>query len=145
MALSTLPRRKLKTFLAMRGADRLLVCEAMAMLALAQLIVLIVPFRYMPWLGRTPEADFFDKELLLRVRKALTICAQYVPWNAESLSQAMAGKTMLARRGCGSTLHLGATIDMNGKLIAHAWLLYGGEVVIGATGIPDMSALTHSG
>src|SRR5262249_25249637 len=145
MALSMLLRRKLKTLLSMHGADRLLVCEAMAILALARLIVLIVPFRYMPWLGRTPEANFFDEELLLRVRKALTMCAQYVPWNAESLSQAMAGKTMLARRGCGSTLHLGATIDMSGKLVAHAWLLYRGEVVIGATGIPDMSALARSG
>ncbi len=146
MVLSTLPRRKLKTFLAMRGADRLLVCEAVAMLGLTRLIVLTIPFRYMvPWLSRAPEADSCDEELLLRVRKAVTMGARNVPWNAVCLPQAMAAKIMLARRGCCSALHLGATIDMSGKLIAHAWLVSRGEVVIGAAGIPGMSPLARFG
>lgn len=146
MVLSTLLQRKLKTFLAMRGADRLLVCEAVGMLALARLIILTVPFRYVvPWLLRAPETDSCDEELLLRVRMAVTMGARNVPWNAVCLPQAMAAKGMLARRGCGSALHLGAAIDTNGKLIAHAWLVSRGEVVIGAAGIPGMSALARFG
>jgi Transglutaminase-like superfamily len=139
-------RRKLNTFRAMRGADRLLVCEAVAMLALARLIVLILPFRYMvPWLSRAPETDSCDKVLRLRVRNAVTTGARNVPWNAACMPQAMTAKTMLARRGCRSALHLGATIGTNGALIAHAWLVSGGEVVIGGAGIPSISPLARFG
>jgi hypothetical protein len=145
MVSPTLLRRKLNTFLAMRGADRLLVCEALATLALARLIVLTVPFRYMvPWLSRAPETDC-DEGLLLRVRKALTTGADNVPWNAVCLPQAIAAKAMLARRGCGSALYLGATTDTNGKLIAHAWLVAGGKVVVGAAGIPGVIPLARFG
>ena len=146
MVSSTLLGRKLKTFLAMRSADRLLVCEAVAMLALARLIVLTVPLRYMvSWISRAPETDSCDEVLLLRVGQAVTTGARNVPWNAACLAQAIAAKAMLARRGCGSALHLGATVDTNGKLIAHAWLVSGGEVVIGAAGISGMSPLARFG
>ena len=146
MVSSTLLRRKLETFLAMRGADRLLVCEAVAMLALSRLIVLTVPFRYVAaWLSGAPETSSCDEALRLRVRKAVTTGARNVPWNAVCLPQAMAAKAMLARRGCGAALYLGATIDTSGALIAHAWLVSGGEVVIGAAGIPGMSPLARFG
>jgi Transglutaminase-like superfamily len=146
MVLFALLRRKLKTFLAMRSADQLLVCEAAAMLALARLIVLTVPFRYVvPWLSRAPGTNSCDKVLPPSVRKAVTTGARNVPWNAACLPQAIAAKAMLARRGCGSTLHLGATMDQNGTLIAHAWLVSGAEVVTGAASIPSMSPLAHFG
>ena len=119
-------RRKLKTFLDMRSVDRLLVCEAMLTLAFARLIVLTLPFRFMtPWLARAPETSSSDQALLLRVRRAVTVAARNVPWNAVCLPQAMAAKLMLARRGCGSSFHLGAHFDLRGKLIAHAWLVAG--------------------
>src|SRR5205085_1133432 len=117
---SSMPlRRKLETFLAMRGADRLLVCEAAVMLALARLFVLTVPLRTMvPWLSRAPATDSCDQALLVRVRQAVTTAARNVPWNAVCLPQAMAAKAMLARRGCGSSFHLGANRDAaQGKLI----------------------------
>jgi hypothetical protein len=116
------------------------------MLALARLIVLTVPFRYVvPWLSRASQTDSCREVLLLGVRKAVTTGARNVPWNAVCLPQAMAAKAMLARRGCSSTLHLGATIDTNGNLIAHAWLISGGEAIIGAAGMPGMSPLARFG
>jgi hypothetical protein len=140
------PRRKIGTFLAMSGSDRWLVCEAITMLGMARLIILTVPFRWMaPWLRRAPETDNCDGALLSRVRRAVTIAARNVPWNAVCLPQAMAAKAMLARRGCGSAFHLGATLDANGKLIAHAWLVAGGEIVVGAAGVPGMSPLARFG
>jgi Transglutaminase-like superfamily len=142
----TLLRRKFETFLAMPAGDRLLVCEALAMLALTRLLVLTVPFRHMaPWLVRAPETDSCDHLLLLSVRQAVTTVARNVPWNAVCLPQAMAAKAMLARRGCGSALHLGATIDLKGTLIAHAWLSSGGEIVIGGAGIRGTTPLARFG
>jgi hypothetical protein len=139
-------RHKIGTFLAMSGAERLLVCEAIVMLGMARFIVLTVPFRLVaPWLRCAPEAGTCDEALLFQVRQAVTTAARNVPWNAVCLPQAMAAKAMLARRGCGSAFHLGATFDPNGKLIAHAWLVAGGKVVVGDAGIPGMSPLARFG
>jgi hypothetical protein len=52
---------------------------------------------------------------------------------------------MLARRGCGSSFHLGADFDAQGKLIAHAWLMVGDMVVVGAAGIADVTPLARFG
>jgi hypothetical protein len=139
-------RRKLQTFLDMPGADRLLVCEAMLTLAFARLIVLTVPFRFLaPWLSRVPQTSSSDKALILRVRKTITVAARNVPWNAVCLQQAIAAKAILARRGCGSSFHLGANYCAQGTLIAHSWLVAGDTVVVGAAGIGSVTPLARFG
>jgi hypothetical protein len=139
-------RRKLNNFLGRSRAERRLVCEAVAMLGLARLAVLAIPFRVMaPWLARAPDTEVCDQALLLRVRRAVTTAARNVPWNAACLPQALAAKAMLARRGHGSAFHLGAAFDARGKLTAHAWLVAGGTVVVGASGIDDVSPLARFG
>ena len=139
-------RRKLKTFLGMSRADRWLVCEAIVMLGMARFIVITVPFRLMaPWLSRAPHTRSCDEALLLRVRQAVTTAARNVPWNAVCLPQAIAAKAMLARRGCGSSFHLGADLNAKGKLTAHAWLVAGGTVVVGAAGIRCVTPLARFG
>ncbi len=136
--------RKLRTFL--DGTDRLLILEAIAMLGLARLIVVTSPFRFIvPWLSRSPEARAGNDAMVARVRKAVTIASRNVPWDAVCLPQAMAAKAMLARRGCGSAFHLGANFNAQGKLIAHAWLVAGGAVVVGAAGVDDVTPLARFG
>lgn len=132
-------RRKLVAFLG--KTDRLLVCEAVIVLALARLAVRTVPFRHIAaWAGRTPDSGAADPVLLLRVRNAVTTAARNVPWNAVCLPQAMAAKAMLARRGQGSVFNLSANFDPDGKLTAHAWLAAGDRVVVGAAaGTPASS------
>lgn len=130
----------------MRASERLLVFEAALMLALARLIVLMVHFRYIaPWLARAPETEVCNKALGRRVGNAVCVAARNVPWNAVCLPQAMAAKAMLTRRRCGSSIHLGASYDGRGKLTAHAWLLAGGTVVVGAAGIPGVTPLARFG
>ena len=138
--------RKLRTFQRIDAADRLLILEAIVTLGLARLLVVTTPFRFIaPWLGRVPESNLSDQIVLARVRRAVTTAARNVPWNAVCLPQAMAAKAMLARRGCGSAFHLGANFDSQGKLIAHAWLVAGGAVVVGAAGIDDVTPLARFG
>jgi Transglutaminase-like superfamily len=137
-------RRKLRTFLAMSRPDRLLVCEAILALAVGRLIVLTIPIRLMaPWLSGTAVAGAGDEALLSRVRQAVTTAARNVPWKAVCFPQALAAKAMLARRGQGSSLHLGAGFDGQGKLIAHAWLVAGETIVVGAAGISSVSPLAR--
>ena len=82
-----------------------LVSEAAFMLALARLIVLTVPLRLLvPWLRRAPATATCDQQLLLAVRRAVTIAARNAPWKAVCLPQALVAKAMLARRGYGSAI-----------------------------------------
>lgn len=138
--------RNLKTFLGKSDADRLLTCEAIVMLAAARICVLTVPFRVLAkWLARAPDRPASDPLLAARVGWAVTAAARNVPWNAVCLPQAIAAKAMLARRGQGSAFHLGATIEADGTLSAHAWLECDGRIVTGAAGMRGMSHLVRFG
>lgn len=130
----------------MTGSERLLLCEAVLFLAGARLAVSFVGFRRLAtWLAYCPETVDCDQELVSRVGRLLTIAARNVPWNAVCLPQALAAKAMLARRGCGSSAHFGATLDSQGKMAAHAWLVAGGTIVVGSRGIADVTPLARFG
>jgi Transglutaminase-like superfamily len=135
-------RRKFASFMRMSAADRMMVVEAILLLGIARLIVLTVPFRLMvQLLSHTPDKGAAGPALLERIGWAITVAARNVPWNAVCLPQAIAAKAMLARRGWGASFHLGVGFNNQGKLIAHAWLLAGDTVVVGAAGIPDVTPL----
>jgi hypothetical protein len=139
-------RRKLQSFCRLGVAERRLVLEAALMLALARLVVLTMPFRLIvPWLRRSPAARDCDETLPRAVGQAVTRAARNVPWNAVCLPQALAAKAMLARRGCGSAFHLGAKLDPDGQISAHAWLIAGGRIVVGASGMRGMAPLARFG
>ena len=89
-------RRKFRTFYGrMSAQDRRLVYEAALLLALARLIVLTLPLRIIaPWLCRAPETRSCDEQLLRSVRRAVTIAARNVPWNAVCLPQALYHRAM---------------------------------------------------
>ena len=139
-------RRKLASFLSLARADRFLVGEAIVLLGVARILVLTVPFRILAvWLSRAPDGGDCDNMLIRRIRNAITIAANNVPWNAVCLPQAMAAKAMLALRGHGSAFHIGATIEGQSKISAHAWLTTGEITVVGAKGVPGMSHLARFG
>jgi hypothetical protein len=137
--------RKLGSFRQMTIRQRLLVLEAVLLLGVSRLVLLVLPFgRIAPWLQRAPDSGAGDTATVLAVRQAVTVAARNVPWNAVCLPQAMTAKAMLARRGQGSALHLGTAIGDSG-LNAHAWLVAGGEIVVGEAGLPDMTPLARFG
>jgi Transglutaminase-like superfamily len=139
-------RRKLGRFLGMTNHQRVLLLEAALLLGVARLILVTVPFgRIAPWLQRAPDSPEPDTATVLDVRQAVTVAARNVPWNAVCLPQAMAAKAMLARRGQGSALHLGAGKAEAGGFMAHAWLVAGGEIVIGEDGAQTVTPLTRFG
>jgi hypothetical protein len=136
---------RLRRFLQMPNRQRVLLLEAALFLGLARLALLALPFgRIAPWLQRSPDSGAGDTATVLAVGQAVAIAARNVPWNAVCLPQAMAAKAMLARRGQGSALHLGAARAGDG-LTAHAWLVVGGEVVVGEAGIAEVAPLARFG
>jgi Transglutaminase-like superfamily len=138
--------RKLGLLPGISGAQRLLLVEAALFLALARLAILVIPFRrIVPWLERSPDAPQHDAVTIATVRQAVEIASRNVPWNAVCLPQAMACKAMLARRGQGSALHICAARGVGDGLMAHAWLVAGGEIVIGEDGSSEMTPLARFG
>ncbi|HLG46864.1 MAG TPA: lasso peptide biosynthesis B2 protein [Reyranella sp.] len=137
--------RKVGRFLQMSQGQRLMLVEAALFLGASRLLLLTAPFgRIAPWLQRSADSGSHDARMVLAVGQAITIASRNVPWNAVCLPQAMAAKAMLARRGQGSALHLGAARARSG-LTAHAWLEAGGEIVVGKAGIADVIPLARFG
>lgn len=113
-------------------ADRALVVEAAAWLALARVAVRTLPLgRLAPRLGRRMAESPFDVragEVPRRVAWAVGAAARRTPWRTKCLEQALAGKMMLRRRGVPSTMYLGVA---HRPFEAHAWLRVGRDTVLG--------------
>lgn len=135
--------KRWRAFMARDRADRLLLCEAAVELGLARIAVATLPFRVIARrLSKTPDAGRHDAGLAARVGRAVTAAAAHVPWRAVCLPQAIAARRMLARRGCGSSLHFGIGADPAG-LSAHAWLSAGNMIVVGADAIGGVTPVTR--
>lgn len=64
---------------------------------------------------------------------ALERVAKYTPWRCKCLEQGIIAKLLLQRRNIPSTIIFGVHIQ-KGKIVAHAWLKCGSEIVIGGNG-----------
>lgn len=142
---SGLVRRKWRAWRTYPAIDRLRILEAAVWLGLARFYVVCLPFGWLaPWL-RKPATEPSESETALRIGRAVLTASRHVPWQAACLPQALAAKLMLALRGQGSVLHLGARLDEGGKLAAHAWLTCRGNVVTGGAGLPGYTPLVQLG
>jgi hypothetical protein len=131
------PVRLIKRVLRLPLQDKLLVLEALVLLALARLSVVLLPFR---WVARafgkqasltTEQGDTTQTWLIRRVGIVVNKVSRHVPWTSKCLDQALAAKIMLARRGISTTVYFGVMNDEQGELAAHAWLRSGNKYVTG--------------
>jgi hypothetical protein len=141
--------KALGKFLELGPGDKLLVLEAWLYLGLARAALLGIPFRLIaPRLGRqlspgdsTMTADV-PAAIARRIGSAVERMVRHTPWDSTCLTQTIAGKFMLRRRGVPSRLYLGTRKDESGRLLAHSWLLVGNEILIGAGGHDTFTALS---
>lgn len=110
--------------------------EAGCLLALARMMILVVPFRRIaPLLGQTmaesSHAAPRQRTLAKKISWAVQTTGRHTPWESKCLAQAMAAKMMLRRRRIPSTLYLGLAKDAQGALTAHAWLRCGELILTG--------------
>lgn len=102
------------------------------MLALASLLIAILPFRRVAALSARGQqgrsASTGEAALLSR---AVAAWGRRVPWRAVCFQQGLAAQFMLRRRGCAARLHYGARRDETGALVAHVWVRSGEIDVIG--------------
>lgn len=128
------------------AAERRLLVEAVAALALASFLIALVPFRKVAALARLPEAGGLEPSEQLRhieaVRWAVAASARRVPWRAKCIEQGFAAHWMLRRRGVPAVLHYGVA-RRDGGLAAHVWVRSGANDVIGCENSGDFSEVAH--
>jgi Transglutaminase-like superfamily len=118
--------------------DRLLLLEATFWLAVAALVIAVLPFRHLGRLAAFPlcrQAPPQQSRLTegQRVRWSVIACARLVPWRAMCFQQGLAAQLMLRRRGIPSVLYYGAALE-DQRLSAHVWVrdrdvdVIGGEI-----------------
>jgi hypothetical protein len=131
---------------ALSGAERRLIVEAVAALALAAFTIATLPFRRVVRLSAPPidaAVDHGDQSRSIdKVRWAVSACARRVPWRAKCLEQAVAAQWMLRRRSVPAAIHYGVARH-NGGLAAHAWVRAGSLDVLGCETAGDFRELAR--
>ena len=108
-----------------------LVVEALVQIALVWATVrLFSSGRLRHWLQARPGLAEPPPQLARDLRRLMHFLAPALPRRTHCLICAVAARAMLARRGYGSTLSLGADLSKS-SLAAHAWLLAGSIIVTG--------------
>jgi hypothetical protein len=139
----------------LRIRSRLAIFEAWLALALAWVLVFVVPFRRTAaWLGNPARPGATTAVEPAGIERARHVCrrvahvAPGVPWRTTCLVQAVAGVLLLKRRRIAATIRLGVKQiagERGGGLAAHAWLIVGGETVLGGAAAEDFSPLADLG
>ena len=133
------------SFLRLPAATKELAVEAAMLLALARFLVIFVPLRR--WRHRiavAPQESLPVPALAWKVAWVVRRVADVVPFSAACLPQAMAAQWMLRWRGVASQLAVGVrrqaataqtAAGSASGLAFHAWLLIGGQCVVGCKGV----------
>lgn len=130
-------------FLKLPFAEQRLWLTAYVLLLVVRMGLWLLPFpRLQTWLAYFSAAHVRHKlkpHYGNRMLHALAVLSAYVP-RATCLTQALAARTWLERRGYSTRMQIGVIKDDAGRLQAHAWLECGGNIVIGDSG--DLSRYT---
>lgn len=97
---------------------------------------LLPPRHWRRWLQPAAERPLPPPQLARDLRRLMRFLAPVLPQRSHCLISAMAARSMLARRGYGSTLSLGADISQ-ATLAAHAWLSAGPIIITGRESMAD--------
>jgi hypothetical protein len=138
--------RKFARFVKLESSDRRLLIRAAYWLAIARIMLVAIPFRRLSErLSSHCALDDLqldpDRELLLKIGRAVAMAANSVPWRSDCFPQTIAARKLLERHGYGSTIHIGVARDEGEGLAAHAWLTCGDTVVTGGANLERYTEL----
>lgn len=139
---------ELRRYMRISRARRGLLWEALAALAIARVVMAILPFRRIAaWLG-TPGIESAstvtagDIHTAQEIGWAVGVLGRRVPWDGRCLARALAATGMLRRRGLEGTVSFGARPSESAGFDAHAWLRLGPFIVTGGPGHEGFKAFT---
>ena len=123
-------------------ADLPLAIEITLWLALARLILLILPFDKVAALLQPTVHIAATGVNLPRIGRIVTAVARIVPWRAVCFHHGIAAQRILCRRGIAADLHYGVRRQADGQIKAHVWVTAQGQMVVGGAIAADYTPLT---
>lgn len=117
--------------------------EALVEIAMAWATMRHLPSsKLRPWLEPCPGLAETPPPTARDLRRLMAFLAPAIPRRTRCLICAMAARSMLARRGYGSTLSLGADLSQS-SFAAHAWLSAGSIIVTGRENMTEYREVTR--
>jgi hypothetical protein len=130
--------KKLERFTALSFKDKVFFLQVFLLLSFSKLVILLVPFRKVaPHLGMVngninSNISPADQEAADRVKLFIYMVGGNLPWASVCLDQAMTCMILLNKRKIPGGMYLGVKKnELEKKLDAHAWVLCGGNILIG--------------
>jgi hypothetical protein len=124
---------QLRNFLRRSREERWCLFTALFWVACIRAGLWLLPFRIVRPIvesaSRNPGPDVANELVAAQITWAISNAARFVP-RATCVTQALAARILLARRGLASEVCYGGG-RLQGRIIAHAWLESGGRVIVG--------------
>lgn len=130
-------------------ADWMLAAEALVLLAGFRIALACLPVRRIlatVTRARTDRAEAGPqtdrtRATARRVQWAVSAATRHSPVEFVCFPQALAGYTMLRRRGVPGTLVYGVARSAQGELVAHTWLTVGEQSILGGEAAEEFTAI----
>lgn len=129
--------KKISKLFRLSWHERLLLLEAFILTGIFRFAILFIGFSKIARISgkykeeSTEQVSAIEKAKIRKIGWAVLIVSTHTPWESKCLVKALTAQIMLARRKINSTLYLGVAKDEEKKLIAHAWLRSGMDIVTG--------------
>lgn len=128
--------KPLETFLRLKPGEQKLILQALALLASCWVRMRLQSFeRVQGWATRSGQGVAQVEQLTW----AIKVASRRIP-GVTCLSQALTLQHFLSRNGHCSELRIGVD-KLNGKLVAHAWLVLDDRVLIGGPALENYKLL----
>lgn len=127
--------RRITAFFNLPLAEKVLLGEALLLVAVFRLALWFVPFRFLrklliEFLPVKDERTKVDWRQIAKIVRAVRTAARFVP-AATCLTQALAAMVLIKSNGQYSELKIGVAKGENEPFQAHAWLETNGCIIIG--------------
>lgn len=128
---------------------KILICVSFLLMGIIRLLVLVVPFnRLTSLMGKemleSPNTmDENAGEKAKKVGWAIDTMSHHTPWESKCLVTALTAQLILKILHIPSTLYLGVSKDDTKKMIAHAWLRSGENIITGANDKDQFQCVTY--
>ena len=140
-----------RRFRTLSAGDRALIVEAATLLALVRIALPVCSFSVLRSMLRSvprsrPGVEQAAQSTVCRIAWAVPAAAAHLPLMTTCLVQALAGETMLRRRGYACELRFGVQPPAPDSVLnAHSWIEHDGTVIIGDVGnLADYRILSNS-
>jgi len=134
--------RRIRIFLGLSAVEKALLTRAFFWVGLLRLALFALPFqRILRLTERMPPSQSHqvkdDEEWVQKVAWAVTVAGRWIVPDRPCLTQALAARIILRRRGVDTILRIGVKKE-DRQLAAHAWLEKGGRVIVGGERSPNL-------